>query len=76
MSEKPLTYAEVLHEFLDLYDHQPPRQAELVIPAWAMRRLNALPELQRLQIMGEIDHVAAQHGLITPTKVIVAVPPT
>lgn len=64
-------YNAVLHEYLDLYANQPRRQAELVIPGWALRRLNSLPEEQRLGIMGEIDHVAASHGLLTPTKVIV-----
>jgi hypothetical protein len=64
-------YATVLQDFLDLYANQTPRQAELVIPAWAMRQLNALDEHERLKIMNEIDHIAASHGLLTPTKVIV-----
>jgi hypothetical protein len=72
MTEPPLTYNNVLREYIDLYQHQPARQAELVVPAWALRRLLDLPEQQRLSIMGEIDHIAAAHGLRTPTKVIVA----
>ena len=64
-------YAEALQTFLDLYANQPPRQAELVIPGWALRRLNALDEHERLKILGEIDHIAASHGLLTPTKIIV-----
>jgi hypothetical protein len=75
VSDDEPIYQDALTVFLDLFEHQPPRQAELVIPAWAMRKLNALPEHERLKIMGEIDHIAAAHGLITPTKVIVAVPP-
>ena len=67
-------YSDVLREYLDLYANQEPRQAELVVPAWAFRQLNELPEYQRREIMGEIDHVAAQHGLLTPTKIIVAAP--
>lgn len=67
------TYNRVLHEYLDLYFHQPPRQAELIIPAWALERLNALPPEQRTGILAEIDQVAAQDGLLTPTKIIVAV---
>jgi hypothetical protein len=65
-------FNDVLNEYLDLYAHQPPRQAELVVPAWALRRLNSLTQEERLRIMGEIDHVAALHGLQTPTKIIVA----
>jgi hypothetical protein len=68
-------FNDVLREYLDLYEHQEPRQAELVVPAWAFRRLNELPEHKRREIMGEIDHVAALHGLQTPTKIIVAAPP-
>jgi hypothetical protein len=66
-------FNDVLNEYLDLYAHQPPRQAEMVIPAWALERLNALPAEQRTGILDEIDQVAAQHGLLTPTKIIVAV---
>lgn len=69
MSDEPI-YQDVLTVYLDLYRNQEPRQAELVVPAWAFRRLNALTELERLKIMGEIDHVAAQHGLLTPTRII------
>lgn len=65
-------YNAVLSEYIELYRNQPPRQAELVIPAWALRRLNSLTAEERLRIMGEIDHIAASHGLLTPTKVIVA----
>jgi hypothetical protein len=67
----PPTYNAVLREWIDLYGRQPARQAELVVPAWALRRLNALTEEQRLNIMNEIDYIAASHGLLTPTKVIV-----
>lgn len=66
-----MNYNEVLHEFIDLYKHQPPRQAELIVPQWAIDRLNELPEEQRRNILGEIDYIAAEHGLVTPTKIIV-----
>lgn len=69
----PPDYNAILREFLDLYAHQPPRQAELVVPDWAIERLNALPEEQRQGILTEIDWVAAGHGLLTPTKIIVAI---
>lgn len=69
----PPSYNAVLREYLDLYFHQPPRQAELVIPAWALERLNALPPEQRTGILAEVDQVAAGHGLLTPTKIIVVV---
>lgn len=64
-------YSVVLREFLDLYHHQSPRQAELVVPAWALERLNALPEEERRDLLGEIDQIAASHGLLTPTKIFV-----
>ena len=64
-------YHAVLREYIELYANQPPRQAELVVPAWALRRLNGLTVEERLRIMGEIDHIAASHGLLTPTKIIV-----
>jgi hypothetical protein len=67
----PPDYNTILREYLDLYANQPPRQAELIVPAWALRRFNALTREERLQIMIEIDHVAAMHGLLTPTKLIV-----
>jgi hypothetical protein len=65
------SYAEVLQTYLDLYANQPPRQAELVIPQWAMVQLNALPEAERVSILHNVDLVAQAHGLLTPTKVIV-----
>lgn len=68
-------YSSVLREYLDLYERQEPRQAELVVPAWAFRRLTALTEFERRCIMSEIDDVAALHGLQTPTQIIVADPP-
>jgi hypothetical protein len=68
---EPPIYQDVLTLYLDLYANQPPRQAELVIPGWALERLNALPEDQRKLILGEIDQLAASHGLLTPTQVIV-----
>ena len=68
-------FNDVLREYLDLYEHQEPRQAELVVPGWAFRQLNALPEWQRRKIMGEINDIAALHGLQTPTKIIVAAQP-
>ena len=67
-----MSYNEVLAEYIELYKHQPPRQAELVVPRWAIDRLNELPEKQRKDILYEIDQIAAQHGLLTPTKIIVA----
>jgi hypothetical protein len=68
-------FNDVLREYLDLYEHQTAsRRAELVIPAWALERLNALPEEERKDILAEVDQVAAQHGLKTPTKIIVAAP--
>ena len=69
----PPNYNAVRREYLDLYAHQPRRQAELVVPAWALERLNALPAEQRTGILDEIDQVASQHGLLTPTKITVAV---
>ena len=42
-----------------------------MVPAWAIERLNELPEEQRKNILAEVDQVAAQHGLLTPTKIIV-----
>jgi hypothetical protein len=68
-------FNDVLREYVDLYEHQSPRQAELVVPAWAFRRLTALTELERRKIMGEIDDIAALHGLQTPTKITVAASP-
>lgn len=65
-------YNAVLSEYIELYRNQPPRQAELVVPGWALERLNALPEAQRKSILEEIDYIAAGHGLLTPTKIIVA----
>ena len=64
-----------LREYLDLYQRQEPRRAELVVPAWAYRQLYALTELERRKIMSEIDDIAALHGLQTPTKLIVTPPP-
>ena len=75
MSE-PVDYSAVLHEWLDLYANQKPRQAELVVPAWAFRRFNGLTEHERLKIMGEIDHIASLHGLQAPTKITVVAPPS
>lgn len=69
MAENP--YGEVLREWIGLYAAQEPRQAELLVPAWAVARLNALPEEQRKSILSEIDQIAAGHGLLTPTKLIV-----
>jgi hypothetical protein len=45
-----MSYNEVLYEYIELYKHQPPRQAELVVPQWALDRLNELPEEQRKSI--------------------------
>ena len=71
MTDETMRYNEVLSEYIELYKHQPPRQAELVVPQWALDRLNELPEEQRKSILGEVDQIAAQHGLLTPTKIIV-----
>jgi hypothetical protein len=68
-------YHDVLREYLDLYKRQEPRQAELVVPAWAFRKLNALTEVERRRIISEINDIALLHGLQTPTKIIVAAPP-
>jgi hypothetical protein len=65
-------FSTVLQEYLDLYANQAPRQAELVIPGWALERLLVLPEEQRRHILAEVDQIAASHGLLTPTKLIVA----
>jgi hypothetical protein len=70
----PPNYNTILREYLDLYANQPRRQAELIIPGWALERFNALPEDQRQSILLEIDQIAAMHGLLTPTKIIVEVP--
>ncbi len=65
-------YNRVLHTFIDLFKQQrQPQQAEMLIPAWALERLLALPEEARKGILQEIDWLATNHGLLTPTKFIV-----
>ena len=55
-----------------MYRHRyEPQQATLVIPRWAMERLDALPEDRRQAIMDEVDAIAASYGLTTPTRYVV-----
>lgn len=57
-------------DYLEMYRNQVPQQAQLVVPAWAKRQLDALPEEERQSILQELDGIAAQHGLNTPVNII------
>lgn len=59
-------------DYLEMYRNQLPQRAQLVVPAWAKQRLDALPEWERQMILRELDGIAAQHGLDTPVEIIVA----
>ena len=56
-----------ISDWLALYSDQTPRQATLLIPRWAQERLEALNEELRRSILAEVDQVASEHGLLTPT---------
>jgi hypothetical protein len=43
-----------------------------VIPAWAKRRLDALPKDERQALLRELDGIAAAHGLNTPVNIVEA----
>lgn len=61
--------ADDIKKYLDLYRDQAPRQAELFLPGWVLRELAALPIEDFDRIMADVDTVAAQHGLLTPTAI-------
>lgn len=68
VDEKPLP--EQIADYLEMYRNQVPQQAQLVVPAWAKRQLDALPEEDRQSILRELDGIAAQYGLDTPVNII------
>lgn len=65
-----IDYNTARRKMLDLYKNQPPQQARLYLPLWAMDMLVNLSVTQYRSIMAEIDQLAASHGLLTPTKII------
>jgi hypothetical protein len=73
VSDERVEYNAVLQDYIELFRNQQARQAELLVPQWALERLNELLEAQRSNILGEIDQLAHAYGLLTPTKIIVAV---
>ena len=46
-------------------------QAKLVLADWQMKLIDDLPAEERANALELIDAIASQHGLTTPTQIIV-----
>jgi hypothetical protein len=60
----------VVADYLALYRDQTPRQAQLLIPAWAKDRLDSMPEDVRRSILDDVEQIASWHGLTTPVNIV------
>jgi len=60
-----------IKRYVEMYRNQAPRRAQLVIPTWVKRQLDALPEDERQSILNDVDEIASQYGLDTPVEIIV-----